>query len=173
MGFGKQGAGQILRNQTSIALGALANKAGILVTTKLGIAEDFRMLKTEVIADISGLTAGQGNNLVLVLADGDLTLPEVEAQLDLAGPINPSDTPTEEVAMRYCNEIAVAKSMGVADTAVMFHDRETGGPFIVAKPRWSFHKVASWNWIIYNRGASITTGATVRVVEKSYGVWLE
>ncbi len=173
MGFGKKGAGQILRNQTSIALGALANKAGIIVTTKLGIAEDFRMLKTEVTGDVSGLTAGQGNNLVLVLADGDLTLPEIEAQLDLAGPINPSDTPTEEVAMRYCNEVAVSVILSGSDTVVVFYDKETGGPFIVAKPRWSFHKVASWNWIIYNRGASLTTGATARVVEKTYGVWLE
>ncbi len=173
MGFGKNNTGQILRNQLSIAIGALANKAGIIVTTKLGLAEDFRMLKTEVTADITGLTTNEGNNLVLVLADGDLTLPEVEAQLDLAGPINPSSKIDDEVSLRYCNEVAVAVQNAENATALMFLDKQTGGPFIVVKPRWSFHKVASWNWIIYNRGASITTGATVRVIEKVFGIWME
>ncbi len=38
--------------------------------------------------------------------------------------------------------------------------------------RWTFSRTKSWNFFVYNLGAAITTGATVIIKAKSFGVWV-
>ncbi len=91
MGFGKDGKGVIIREGRAQAIGALAAATGFLIATKLATLERFRMLKSEVFASIIGLTGGEGTGLVFGLADGDLTLAEIEEAIELGGPLGPND----------------------------------------------------------------------------------
>ena len=70
MGFGKDGKGVIIRESRAQVLGALAVGTLIFIGTKLGTLERYRMIKLEVFAAITGLTAGEGDVLLFGISDG-------------------------------------------------------------------------------------------------------
>lgn len=169
MGFGKDGKGVILRQSISEALLTLANDTAIFITVKPDILERFRMLKSEIIGNVEGLTAGEGRGLSLWLADGDLTLAETEAAIEGAGPLGPNDPVAAAIAERFVMPVGV---VGGGQPLAHIHDGHTNGPIVVTKPRWTFSRSKSWNWVLYNMGASLTTGATVNLRVKNFGVWV-
>ncbi len=170
MGFGKDNKGVIIREARSQALGALAAQAGILIGTKLAITDSFRMLKAIGSFVIDGLTGVEGPGLLLYLANGDLSLAEAEAAIELSGPLDRSDRVNGPIAERF---VQLVGSTGDPDGAkASFLDAHTGAPVIVAKPRWTFGVTDSWNWIVYNNGAALTTGATVKLRVQDFGVWV-
>ncbi len=169
MGFGKDGKGVIIKESRTQALGALANSAGILIGTKLATLERFRMLKTEVMASIVSLTSGEGSGLWMGLADGDLSLAEIEAAIESNGPLGPNDSVQEAIADRFIM-ILGAGDIEVA-TEYLFHNHN-GGHLMTATPRWTFARTKSWNWFVYNQGTVLTTGATVNIKVKDFGVWV-
>ncbi len=173
MGFGKDGTGAIITEQRTQLLGALSPSTGIIVGTKLAITKDFRDLKVEVSAAVTDLTAGEGEALQLYLVNGDLTLAEFEESIEINGPLDRFDTVGDERAMRYSTVVGGSEQPDPAGTQVIMRDAHTNAPVCVAKPRWTFGELKSWNWIIYNSGLdALTTGASVRVKAKHYGVWL-
>lgn len=169
MGFGKDGLGVIIRESRNTTLGTLANSTGLFIGTKLATLERFRMLKTEVFASVTALSSGDGTGLYFGLADGDLTLAEVEAAIEANGPLGPNDPIAEEISERPV-WIFGALSHELSTEAI-FHNME-GGDIMVGKPRWTFARTKSWNWFVYNMGAAPTTGATIRMRSKSFGVWV-
>lgn len=169
MGFGKDGKGVIIREQRSVALGALASGAGIIIVTKLATLERFRMLRCEMLATINTLTTGEGTGLLFVLADGQFTLAEIEAAIEANGPLGPNDTVTEDIADRPVWFMgAIDRETG---TEAIF-ENENGGHMMVIKPRWTFARTKSWNFVVYNLGDTLTTGASIRIRGKSFGVWV-
>ncbi len=169
MGFGKDGQGVIIRESRSQVLGTLANQTGLLIGTKIATVERFRMLKTEVTSSVIDATAGELGGLVFGLADGDLTLAEIEAAIEVTGPLGPNDITSTNVAMRpvwFMGGITVPPG-----TDGLFLNEE-GGPTMESKPRWTFASIKSWNFFVYNMGAALTTGATVIIKSKSFGVWV-
>ncbi len=169
MGFGKDGMGVILNESRTQALGALAASVGIFIGTAAVTLERFRIIKSEVIAMIIGLTAGEGSGLYLYLVDGDLSLAEAEQAIEQTGPLGPNDAPAAEVALRY------VKLFGNTDheiaTEAVIHN-QTGGGQMSETIRWTFARTKAWNWMIYNQGVAITTGATVKIKSKNFGVWV-
>ncbi len=169
MGFGKNGTGVIIRENRVQALGALSASAGVIIGTKLATLERFRMLRNECVASLTALTSGEGTALLMVLADGQFTLAEVEAAIEANGPLGPNDTVTEDIADRpVWFSGAVDRETG---TEAIF-ENENGGHMLVLKPRWTFARTKSWNYIVYNLGDNLTTGASVRIRSKSFGVWV-
>ncbi len=169
MGFGKDGKGVIIRESKSQDVGTLAFGAALFVTTALPTLERFRMLKTELIATVISVTTGELNGLFLGLADGDLTLPEIEASIEQNGPVGPNDTVANEVALRPIWWLgATDRETG----SELVFENERGGHMMEATPRWTFARTKGWNLFIYNLGAAPTTGATVKVRQKSFGVWV-
>ncbi len=169
MGFGKDGKGVIIREARSQALAGLSNSAGILVGVKLVTLERFRMLKLEVYASITALTSGEGTGLLLGLADGDYIIAEIEAAIEANGPLGPNETVEAELAMRPIWFIgAIDRETG---TDAIF-ENEQGGYRLVFNPRWTFSRTKSWNFFVYNMGNNLTTGATVIIRPKSFGVWV-
>ncbi len=169
MGFGKDGKGVIIKESRPQVLGALANAVTILVGTKLDTLERFRILKTEVFATVTGLTSGEGTGLLFGLADGDLTLAEIDASIEADGPLGPNDQQGEEVSMRPVWIMgAIDRETG---TEAIF-ENEQGGHKLTLNPRWTFARSKGWNWFVYNLGATITTGATINCRMKSFGVWV-
>lgn len=174
MGFGKDNKGAIVYESRGQALAALGANAAILIGTKLATTDDFRMLKAEVVASISGLTAGEGEGLAFGLADGDLSVTEVEEALDLNGPLARDDIVITEQAQRPVFLLGSYNPSSSGSTAGEFADKMSGAPFIIGKPRWTFHNNGKgWNWFVYNTGQALTTGSTVKIHAKNFGVWLE
>ncbi len=173
MGFGKDGKGAIVMESRSQALGALAAGVGILIGTKLAITEDYRMLKCNVTGLITGLTANEGFGLALYLINGDLTLAEAEAKIEQNGPLSRHAKIENEIVSRFVRKVGQTIARNSAATTATIVDMHTNAPICVVKPRWTFGKVTSWQWLIYNHGIVITTGATMQLKTESFGLWLE
>lgn len=174
MGFGKDGKGVIIHEDVTITLGALASQGGTLINA-LAIDEDVRILKSIIVATITGLTAGEGNGLLLYMTESDLTIASVEANIELNGPVSRGDPAAEEIASRWVRLVGVTSHVEV-NTSHSF-DNDKGGPILEVKPRWTFIRrrtstEGGWNWVVYNNGASITTGAAVQLKAIHYGVWV-
>ncbi len=169
MGFGKDGKGVIIKETRSQAVGTLANSTVLIIGTNIATVERFRMLKTQVMASITGVTAGNANGYYFGLADGDLSLTEIEQGIETIGPLGPNDIVTNAFAIRPIWILGGIKQQN--NTEVLF-ENETGGSVLVGTPRWTFASIKSWNFFIYNMGAAPTTGSTVDIRVKSFGVWV-
>ncbi len=169
MGFGKDGKGVILRENRSQVIGTLGALTALLIGTNIPMNTRFRMLKTELYATMTGVTTGDMRGMIFGLADGDLTVAEVEEAIEANGPLGPNDQISEAIAERPVWFLgAVDSELG---TTVIF-ENETGGHMLSLKPRWTFALTKSWNWFVYNMGAAPTTGATLFFRAKHFGVWV-
>lgn len=74
MGFGKDGKGAIIHEQDFFALAGLAGQALITSDGSVLLDNDFRILKTELTAVLTGATSLEGAGLLLYMHEGDLTL---------------------------------------------------------------------------------------------------
>ncbi len=171
MGFGKDGKGAILSEQLNTGIGALATAAGVRVAAAIVLADDFRIIKTELTATIRGLANGEGAGLRLHLMNGNLTLAEAEGQLEADGPTDRNDRTLIEAAERFVKVIGLVEQPDPAGTEAVFRGVE-GGPIIEKTIRWTFSDNDGWAWLIYNTGDTLTTGATVFLQAKHFGVWL-
>ncbi len=171
MGFGKDGKGVIIVENRNQALLTLAASTGIIIGTKLVTLERFRMLKAEIRATVALVTGTEAKGLTLYLADGDLTLAEVEEAIEANGPLGPNDIEKSERAMRPVFRVDDEFSQDGADPIA------TGAVNLASliskiNPRWTFARTKSWNWVLYNLGEALTTGSTVRIAAKNFGVWV-
>ncbi len=166
MGFGKNRTGAILRSKETIALLTLAEDTAIKFGSGITIAEDFRMLKAEVFAFVEGLTAGDGEGLMIGIANGDLTVTEIAEAIIVDGPVNRNDRVKTERAERF------VKVFGLLNDLQHFFSGENGGRQMNVKPRWTFSNPEGWDFFIYNAGSALTTGATAKLVGTYYGLWL-
>ncbi len=172
MGFGKDGKGVIIRESRTQALGTLAQDVGIIVGTKIATLERFRMLKSICYAGLTGLTATEGQQLMLYLADGNFTIGEINACINNQGPFGPNDEVEEELSERMVVLVGAVSGVDIGGVQAHIHDMNTNAPVCVAKPRWTFARTKSWNWVIFNRGAALTTGSSARILAKNFGVWV-
>ncbi len=171
MGFGKGNTGVIIRSHQTVALGTLAAVTAIKLGSDISITEDFRMLKSEVLGFIEGLTAGEGTGLMLGIANGELSVAEIVECLLADGPDDRNDRLKQEKAERYVKIVAQYEG-GKADTAGVLVG-ENADRKLTVKPRWTFSNPEGWDWFIFNAGGSaLTTGATAKLITTDYGLWL-
>ncbi len=169
MGFGKDGKGVIIREARSQAIGTLAAQTALLIGTKLATLERFRQIKLELVASITGVTSGELTGLLIGVCDGDLTVAELETSIEINGPLGPNDIETRDTAERPWWFLgAIDRETG---TEAIF-ENETGGHIMEKVIRWTYARTKSWNYFLYNMGAAPTTGATVLIRAKSFGVWV-
>ncbi len=129
------------------------------------------MLKTELFCLLTGVTPGEMEGMLIGLADGDLTIAEIEEAIEANGPLGPNDVVLSEQSMRPVWLLGGVQAQAASQSEVTMSN-ETGGLKIVAKPRWTFARTKSWNWFLYNIGAAPLTGAVAKVFAKSFGVWV-
>ncbi len=164
--------GVIIRERRSQSLSTLGSLTALIIGTKLANTISFRILKAELYAFISGLTSGEGDGLIIGLANGDLTVAEIKECIEAQGPLNPSDRVGNERAKRAV--WLLGSTDAEIDTNGFFDsDMENAGQHkIVTKPRWTFTEGVGWNWFLWNTGPSpLTTGATIEITSTNFGVW--
>ncbi len=171
MGFGKNNTGVIIRSTETVALSTLSNVTALKLGSGVSITEDFRMLKEEIFAVVTGLTAGEGAGLCLGIANGELSVSEIQECLVADGPVDRNDRVPQERAERFVKLFAAAAAGGEADTTRIIVN-ENGGTKIVVKPQWSFSNPEGWDHFVWNLGPTLTTGATIFLTVVTYGVWL-
>ncbi len=172
MGFGKEHTGVIIREQNTQALGALAADTAIKCPS-LAITEDFRILKTELFAHVTGLTAGEGEGLQIGICNNELTAAEITECITANGPLDPDDRGLEEFATRNCKLLAMSEQTSLVDSQVNFK-ADGGGYMIVSKHRWTYSNANGWAFFIYNgKLQAVTTGSAVQFNATHYGVWVK
>ncbi len=176
MGFGKDGKGVIVHEKTDITLAALAAQDYVQNDSGVVLDSDFRILKTELTATLTEITSLEGAGLILYMTAGELTAALVEANIELNGPLDPSDQDAEEIASRWVRRVATSPNDTVNNTERMMQN-EYGGSILKTNPRWTFRRrrtgiEGGWNWGVYNDGVTLTTGATCRILATHYGVWV-
>ncbi len=169
MGFGKDGTGVIIRESRTVSIGTLAPGAALEVGSALSLLSDFRILKSEVVATMTGVTNTDMLGMALYLVDGDLSSAEFVSSLTGQGPLGPNDTIAAESAMRFSKWVGSINAE--VNTSRIFIN-ENGGGLLEIAPRWTFKFQKAWNWIVFNHGAAPTTGATLAIKAKNFGVWV-
>ncbi len=176
MGFGKDGKGAIIKEQTTFALTALAGQDLVADDSAVLLDEDFRILKSEVTCVLTGMTSLEGQGLILYMTESDLTSASIEANVEQNGPVSLGDPAAAEVASRWVRRLGMTVGPTVNETERVMRN-EYGGPLLTIKPRWTFRRrrtaaQGGWNWAIYNDGVTLTVGGTARILATHYGVWV-
>ncbi len=176
MGFGKDGKGAIVKEKTIITLGALAAADLVLANSGVQLDMDFRILRTDLSAILTGMTSLEGQGLILYMTEGDLTEAQVEENIEQNGPLSLGDQDREEIASRWVRRVAASVGPTVNETERVLRNKYNG-PLISIEPRWTFRRRRTatdggWNWAVYNDGISITTGGSCRIIATHYGVWV-
>ncbi len=171
MGFGKDGKGAIIRENLTITLGGLASGSAI-TGTALVLGAPFRILKSEIFAHCDALTAGDGQGLLLGIANGELSAADIAGCLTTNGPLDFNDRSGLETAERNVKVLSATEFRDTAATSRSFSG-EDGGPMITSKHRWTYGAPEAWDWFVFNDGPTITTGAVVRIVVVHFGMWIK
>ncbi len=157
--------------QPSTTLGTLAAKTGIL-TAGPAVTRGGKMLSSSIQGSLFGGTSGDPS-VQWGVANGDITLAELEAFLELDGPKSPAEISEGEIASRgrYIRTLGVL-SPDPANRHVMIDiDNESlkGLKFSESgEPA-----VPGWNWWFYNQhpSAAMTTGGVVIMQCRNFVEW--
>ncbi len=177
MGFGKDNKGAIVKEKTSITLGALAADDAAGNDSAVLLDMDFRILRSDITAVLRGMTSLEGVGLILYMTEGDLTVSEAEVNIEQNGPVRLGQQIEEELASRWVRRVGVTLPPTVNETERIFTNKYGGG-LLEMNPRWTFRRARTdteggWNWVVYNSGVVLTTGATVDLIATHYGVWVD
>ncbi len=151
-------------DELQIVLSTLAGGAAVVTASRIdaGRLQGFRVLRTEYFLQIEGMTTG--NDAVVVGLAHDLTQGEIQEAIG-ADPQRSNDPTLSPRAMRpvWPLEIFAANAQG--------NILALKG---VAKIGWSVPEGTLLNWFVVNIGTNaLTSGATVNVLAKHFGVWLK
>ncbi len=169
MGFGKDGKGVIFTQKDLITLGTLNASTAIKQMTPPQILDDFRIIKMELAALLTGHTAGEGP-IYMYLVNDELTVAEIVEAIDAEGPLNRNDRVPMERASRAVFLVGMFGAAGVTEE-LHGHDGQEG--IITKTIRWTFSNPEGWSLVAFNdSGATLTTGSIIRLVVKYFGVWV-
>ncbi len=168
----KRAGPAIIRSTESIALGSLANVTAIKLGSAVTLTEDFYLTATEVFCAVAALTAGEGEGLMLGIANGDLSVTEIQECLVVDGPVGLNDRVKTERAERFVKLFGAVGNSGPSSTSQVILG-EHGGPMMKVNPKWLFTSdQGGWDFFIWNAGIALTTGATARLTNIVYGRWI-
>ena len=149
------------------ALGTLATKTGIL-SVGPAMTRGGKCLSVRTGQAIHGLTAGDGPHDLYIM-NTDLSLGEVEAYIELSGPLSPNLKVENEIASRgkYVRKVGMLTPVGDGTVAVLsVIDKSMAGL------RFSESgEGAGWTWLLYNIGRAMTTGSSWSMTSAMFVEW--
>lgn len=139
------------------ALGVLAISTGILRPGPV-LTRGSKAISVRAALSLAPLTAGDGPFAFGIMA-GDLTLSELEAYLELSGPLTPSDRPSVEIQTRgkYIRQCSMLIPTGNGTVAGAYLDNRSLSGLRYAEAGEAGQ--GGWDWWLYNLGIETTTGA--------------
>jgi len=176
IGFGKDGKGVIITDTDVITLLTLANDTALKQDGPLAITEDFRMIKMELGAYLTGTPAADDFPIHLYLVDDELSVGEITEAIVTSGPLDRNDRLAMEQASRpvfYLGSFFPDAIVGVANILVPVLGPKGQKGVIEKTVRWTFSNPEGWAIAAFNQsGGALQSGAIVRLVMKYFGVWL-
>lgn len=155
----------ILWELVSINLGTLASATAVTTVSKIDTAREqgYRVTKTQWFIERLGATFGDDPILVgyaFGMTSGQIT--EMLAA-DPQGAVNSTDKEAQDRANRPAFPMA---AFSAENLQIIMRDGET-------IPMWSAPEGGFLNWFALNfGGGALTTGGSVRILAKHFGVWL-
>ncbi len=164
MGFGKDGKGVIFWTQESaFTLGTLAANDVASLSVESAIAEDFRLISMDWHVVWDSVATGD-QNIIFGIAAGGLSAAEIEEAVE-ANPVGAHDMPAIEQSMRPVWPLGI------------FNHNADGSGSVLSKSgrttiRWTMQNGVGWSWWVYNPTATLTTGSSLIILAKNFGVWV-
>lgn len=170
MGFGKDGKGVIIRETVILTIGNLAANAVVKHTAGLTLVEDFRIIKTEYFITQTGIWGAVGDEVIIGICNGELSVTEIAETLNLDGPGNRNNAVANERAMRAVWPLIQLKG----ESTTIISQPSNDGKINEHVLRWTFNNPEGWSWFAYNPlTGALTSGAIFSVKCKYFGVWLQ
>ncbi len=161
-----------------MALATLANETAILIPSQYVdlLLEDVRLIKLVASIVAKGFTTGEGPVIVGIM-NGELSITEV-AETFLSEPKNANDRGNLEASQRAVFPLAVIVGDDITpwgDCEAGFGGGSTDAAATIAKNlRWTFNNPNGWTYFAINlSGAALTTGGTIAINGKHFGVWVQ
>ncbi len=151
-------------NKSSITLTTLAKNTGILSQAP-DVTRGGKMLSYSANGGLNGFTSGDGP-LLWGVCSSDLSLAELEAYLELEGPLSPSDLTGSEIASRGKN-IRILGTLTFQRDAIELKNHKMSG----LKFSEAGETTGGWSTFVYNLGAALTTGAILEILERVFVEW--
>lgn len=169
MGFGKEGRGQMIRENELITLAALPNQTAIKGTSPLVLTEDFRITAIDLESlHLSGMTGNEGP-VGFGIASNELSVAEIAAAINMNGPKDPDDRSFVEQIERAVKVFGTVRANGVWEPS-------GNGNFSRVnrlKHQWTYSSTNGWCWFAFNfSNNTLTTGGVIQIHCKIYGVWI-
>ncbi len=164
--FSKSDRAQILWDNLEITIGALATVTAVIQTSRIDTAKEngFRILKTIYYAFWRGFTAGEGPIIwgyTAGMSAGNVAL-AIQADPAGAGP----EVLTGRLQANF--PVFPLGLMSAEDAAQLMVTGEG-----THNMKWSIPEGSALNWWVFNpSGSTLTTGGTLKIVAKHFGVWL-
>ncbi len=161
---------QIIYDRAASSIGSISANAGSLFNfTRLdaSVEDRFRITKMEMVIDYDGKTSG--DTLSIWLPPPGMSAAEVEAALEAdpqgGGPEFNDENSLNNTWLPYVGSITGEGTVGTVLNAV-------GGPTITIRPNVTKEPNETLSLFLMAFGTAFTTGATLEVWAKIYGVWL-
>lgn len=157
--------------QVTFTISTLAARTGLVVPSPQ-VTRGGRLLSSSIHGGIHGGTLGDPQ-LVWGVSSADLSLAELEAFLELDGPLSPALIAEGEIASRgkYIRSIGTMDpSPGSAGSVVSLENHSQKG---LAFPEVGEGSAGGWDWWVYNPAAAtaFTAGAIVDLQIRNFVEW--
>ncbi len=156
--------------------GAIGSLADLSVVSddvfSADLNEDLYMISADLICNVVGLTAGEGDPSMFGIAHGDYTDAEIAEKLNVAL-LGPGSKIEQERSRRLVRNVGPLYGNGLNTHTDMRLSGKTGPGITRTKIKFVIQSGKNLKAFLYNRsGGTITTGAVLQYSGTIYGRWM-
>lgn len=157
----------------NLPLSTLAS-ADLIAVDMLGgnLTEDFYAISVDILAQIRGLTAGEGDPIMAGIAHGDYSDAEIEENQEVVF-LGPGSKIEQERARRLVRKTGIFTTDIVNAVTLKLMGNRGGAGLIRTKLKFTVNSGKTLNMWVHNQsGATLTTGSVLVATGTLYGRWL-
>ncbi len=148
--------------------------SGVVLSDNLlsgNLTEDLFGISVDIMAEVVGLAAGEGDPSIIGVSHGDYTDTEIQEALDVVM-LGPGNKIEQERARRLVRKVGFLTADGVSQAAMTLIG-SGGSRLIRTRLRFVVQSGKNLDIFIQNiSGANLTTGASLRYSGTLYGKWI-
>ncbi len=136
------------------------------------LTEDFYALSADIMAEIVGITSGEGNPTMAGFAHGDYTVTELKENLEVTL-LGPGTKIEVERSRRLVRKTGMFRSNDPAHVTMALSGRYSDGGLTRTKLKFIVNSGKTLKFWAHNKsGAVYTTGANLKFEGTVYGRWM-